>query len=125
MRAAGSLFSQGLWDFSSEVTIFGGVQINTNQGGDRFMPLMMQSRQEGETGAPLSVPRNMRYLRCLAPGSSSPLVRCRPKLHRELIRLLQLAFSSHRYSDRFVQTDFWRLSRSLGRRWQGLQGADI
>jgi len=38
----------GFWDDATEVTVLGGIQINRAVGGDRFMPLMMQSRQQKE-----------------------------------------------------------------------------
>lgn len=37
------LTSPGFWDCASEVTVLGGIQINRGVGGDRFMPLMLQS----------------------------------------------------------------------------------
>mmetsp|Transcript_25714 Transcript_25714/g.67999 ORF Transcript_25714/g.67999 Transcript_25714/m.67999 type:complete len:410 (-) Transcript_25714:187-1416(-) len=37
------LTSPGFWDCATEVTVLGGIQINRGVGGDRFMPLMLQS----------------------------------------------------------------------------------
>jgi len=42
------LTAPGFWDFASEVTVLGGIMINRGVGGDRFMPLMMQSRRKAE-----------------------------------------------------------------------------
>merc|ERR1711937_679153 len=38
------LTAPGVWDFASEVTVLGGIMVNRGVGGDRFMPLMFQSR---------------------------------------------------------------------------------
>ena len=42
------LTAPGFWDFASEVTVLGGIMVNRGVGGDRFMPLMMQSRRKAE-----------------------------------------------------------------------------
>lgn len=36
----------GIWDYAEELTVLGGIQINRNNGGDRFMPLMFQTRKQ-------------------------------------------------------------------------------
>lgn len=38
------LTAPGIWDLADEVTVLGGIMINRGKGGDRFMPLMFQSR---------------------------------------------------------------------------------
>ena len=38
------LSSPGFWDFANELTVLGGIMVNRGVGGDRFMPLMLQSR---------------------------------------------------------------------------------
>ena len=35
-----------IWDYAEELTVLGGIQINRNNGGDRFMPLMFQTRKQ-------------------------------------------------------------------------------
>jgi len=43
------LTTGGLFDYGLEVTVLGGIQVNRDNGGDVFMPLMMQSRtKEGK-----------------------------------------------------------------------------
>merc|ERR1719238_266872 len=42
------LTAPGFWDFANEVTVLGGIMVNRGVGGDRFMPLMMQSRQQSD-----------------------------------------------------------------------------
>ena len=37
-----------IWDFADELTILGGIQINRAKGGDRFMPLIFQTRKKEE-----------------------------------------------------------------------------
>ena len=36
----------GIWDYANELTVLGGIQINRDKGGDRFMPLMFQTRKK-------------------------------------------------------------------------------
>jgi len=36
------------WDDASEIVMLGGIMVNRAQGGDRFMPLLFQSRTEGK-----------------------------------------------------------------------------
>ena len=38
------LTAPGFFDFASEVTVLGGIMVNRGVGGDRFMPLLLQSR---------------------------------------------------------------------------------
>ena len=38
------LSAPGIWDCAAEVTVLGGIMINRGKGGDRFMPLMLQTR---------------------------------------------------------------------------------
>merc|ERR1719238_1579512 len=40
------LTAPGIWDFASEITVLGGIMVNRGVGGDRFMPLMLQSRKQ-------------------------------------------------------------------------------
>lgn len=40
------LTAPGIWDYASEITVLGGIMINRNTGGDRFQPLMLQSRKK-------------------------------------------------------------------------------
>jgi len=40
------LSAPGFWDYADEVTVLGGIMVNRGRGGDRFMPLMFQSRQQ-------------------------------------------------------------------------------
>jgi len=42
------LIESNFWDDATEVTVIGGIQINRAVGGDRFMPLMMQSRRQAK-----------------------------------------------------------------------------
>lgn len=37
-----------IWDFAEELVVLGGIQINRADGGDRFMPLMFQTRKQAE-----------------------------------------------------------------------------
>jgi len=37
-----------IWDYAGELTVLGGIQINRDVGGDRFMPLMFQTRRQAE-----------------------------------------------------------------------------
>jgi len=34
----------GIWDYADELTVMGGIMVNRPEGGDRFMPLMFQTR---------------------------------------------------------------------------------
>ena len=43
------LTAPGIWDYASEITVLGGIMVNRGVGGDRFQPLMLQSRKQ-ETG---------------------------------------------------------------------------
>jgi hypothetical protein len=36
----------GVWDFAGEVTVLGGIMINRGKGGDRFQPLLFQTRTQ-------------------------------------------------------------------------------
>ena len=38
------LTAPGFFDFAEEVTVMGGIMVNRGVGGDRFMPLLLQSR---------------------------------------------------------------------------------
>jgi hypothetical protein len=38
--------ADGIWDYADELTVLGGIQINRASGGDRFMPLMFQTRKQ-------------------------------------------------------------------------------
>jgi len=38
--------ASGIWDYADELTVLGGIQINRAKGGDRFMPLMFQTRKK-------------------------------------------------------------------------------
>ena len=38
----------GFFDFASEVCVLGGIMVNRGKGGDRFVPLMFQSRKQAE-----------------------------------------------------------------------------
>ena len=40
------LSAPGFWDYADEVTVLGGIMVNRGRGGDRFMPLMFQTRQQ-------------------------------------------------------------------------------
>merc|ERR1719238_2465262 len=42
------LTAPGFWDFAGEVTVLGGIMVNRGVGGDRFMPLMLQSRTQND-----------------------------------------------------------------------------
>jgi len=42
------LSAPGLWDDGEELAVLGGIMINRGKGGDRFMPLMFQSRQQAD-----------------------------------------------------------------------------
>ena len=37
-----------IWDYADELTVLGGIQINRDIGGDRFVPLMFQTRKQRE-----------------------------------------------------------------------------
>lgn len=38
------LSAPGFWDYAEELTVMGGIMVNRGVGGDRFMPLMFQTR---------------------------------------------------------------------------------
>lgn len=38
------LTAPGFFDFAEEVTVLGGIMVNRGVGGDRFMPLLLQTR---------------------------------------------------------------------------------
>lgn len=40
------LLAPGVWDFAGEVTVLGGIMINRGKGGDRFQPLLFQTRTQ-------------------------------------------------------------------------------
>ena len=40
-----ALAASGIWDYAKELTFVGGIMVNRAIGGDRFMPLMFQSRK--------------------------------------------------------------------------------
>ena len=40
------LTAPGLWDGATELTILGGIMINRGKGGDRFMPLLFQTKKQ-------------------------------------------------------------------------------
>lgn len=40
------LSAPGIWDYGNEITVLGGIMVNRGRGGDRFMPLMFQSRRQ-------------------------------------------------------------------------------
>lgn len=42
------LTAPGFFDFAEEVTVLGGIMVNRGVGGDRFMPLMLQTRGKEE-----------------------------------------------------------------------------
>ena len=50
------LTAPGFFDFAEEVTVMGGIMVNRGVGGDRFMPLLLQSRgkvrPQAQSGAP-------------------------------------------------------------------------
>ena len=40
------LTAPGFWDDADEVCVLGGIMINRGKGGDRFLPLMFQTREQ-------------------------------------------------------------------------------
>jgi len=42
------LTAPGFWDYAEELTVLGGVMVNRGIGGDRFMPLMFQTRTQAQ-----------------------------------------------------------------------------
>lgn len=40
------LTAPGFWDYAEELTVLGGIMVNRGVGGDRFMPLMFQTRRQ-------------------------------------------------------------------------------
>ena len=42
------LTAPGIWDYANEITVLGGIMVNRAAGGDRFMPLMLQSRTQND-----------------------------------------------------------------------------
>jgi hypothetical protein len=45
------LLKADVFDFANEVTVLGGIMVNRGQGGDRFQPLMFQTRTAAEGSA--------------------------------------------------------------------------
>ena len=73
------LTAPGFFDFAEEVTVMGGIMVNRGVGGDRFMPLLLQSRgkvrpQAQSGGPPWRCPvrgalaRPLRLLSSALPG---------------------------------------------------------